>query len=528
MSIDVEKEASLPRSKVHVVTSASKDFGINGFRHGVYVNQGNTEAIDAMTALGMLSQGSSPAGALWYTWLEDREFLDWYFRENHRRLAGAYEWVTDWARHHKIPYVASNSGHYIMLDFQRFLKVKGDGSDHRAAEAQLNADLFQAGVFIAPGAQYHHPVPGWFRLTIAQSPTAVKEGIARAEGVLGLESYAHTVPVFDVRQDMLPLPPSLLRITREQVNKEIPGAPKPTLTGLPDDNKLLSAISKHNVADLTAQIREAPARNAHKLISAIAHNSLLLCLSQPHRVDDVISFVLDLSAHAQTANPDLRGIQRDAGYLQSELQTATGAGETLLEHFVAEVHTAILEISTNTSTPNVAQKSQSDAPPASFWFRGLVYGTVLGRLFSSPRARGRSWRAVEDLLIKGLLSPGHSCGTPALGTVVLIPALLLTSAAAIKAYLGQGDHKGRGTHHLWYDNVRTKPDAQWEWTDIVKALTDGGMDRGLVAGVGRVIPNAATSTWQLASEQVTRQQTSENDAKQVMKLFQWVFDLQTS
>ena len=157
--------------------------------------------------------------------------------------------------------------------------------------------------------------------------------------------------------------------------------------------------------------------------------ALLLCLSQPQRIDDVISFILDLSASAQTANPDLRGIQRDAGYLQSELQPATGAGQTLLEHFVAEIHTAILEISTNTSTPNFAQQSESDAPSPSFWLRALVYGAVLGRLFSSGRAQERSWRAVEDLIIKGLLSPGHSCGTPALGTVVLIPALLLASAS---------------------------------------------------------------------------------------------------
>lgn len=172
---------------VHLVTSASKDFGINGFRHGVYVNQprskrfasasaSDAEASDdsdsevtppvaAMTGLGMLSQASSPAGALWYTWLEDDAFLTWYFAENHRRMAAAYKYVADWAKRHAIPYVPSNSGHFLMLDFRRFLPPQQeDGDDEvaraRKAEAALTAKLMDARVFIAPGAQYHHPVPG--------------------------------------------------------------------------------------------------------------------------------------------------------------------------------------------------------------------------------------------------------------------------------------------------------------------------------------------------------------------------------
>lgn len=162
MSIDVEKEAGLPRGQVHVVTSASKDFGINGFRLGVYVNQGSEEIISAMTSVGILSQSSAPAGALWYSWLEDKDFLSWYFAENHRRMQGAYEYVTKWCREHKIPYVPSNSGHFLMLDFQQFLKVKDGDSEEkrREAEGDLTSRLMDKGVFIAPGASYHHPIPG--------------------------------------------------------------------------------------------------------------------------------------------------------------------------------------------------------------------------------------------------------------------------------------------------------------------------------------------------------------------------------
>jgi len=90
LSIDLQKEAGLPLSKLHVVTSASKDFSINvrgeaanacpcadalplqGFRLGVFISQGNPEAVAAMTALGLMAQASSPAGNLWFTLLEDR------------------------------------------------------------------------------------------------------------------------------------------------------------------------------------------------------------------------------------------------------------------------------------------------------------------------------------------------------------------------------------------------------------------------------------------------------------------------
>lgn len=157
LSIDVEKEASLPRSSVHVVSSASKDFGVNGFRLGIYINQGNQKVVEAMTSLGILSQASSPAAALFSTWLEDTDFLRWYFEENHRRMTHAYTYLTQWARHHQIPYVPANSGHFVMLDFRRFLPPKDEA---RAAEAALSQRLLEAGIFIAPGGQYHHPDPG--------------------------------------------------------------------------------------------------------------------------------------------------------------------------------------------------------------------------------------------------------------------------------------------------------------------------------------------------------------------------------
>ncbi|PWN47858.1 PLP-dependent transferase [Violaceomyces palustris] len=210
LSIDVEGEAALPPSQVHVVTSASKDFGINGFRLGVLISQRNKDLMSAMTGLGILYQSSAPAGALWYTWLEDSEFLNWYLAENRRRLSVAYEYITDWFKHHRIPYVPANSGHFVMEDFSRFLKVdaseEGDEKAMRKAEAELVARMIEERVFVAPGSQYHHPIPGWFRLTFSQDPTTLKEGLVRLEKVLGLEEWIGKRPELDLLRDSLPVP----------------------------------------------------------------------------------------------------------------------------------------------------------------------------------------------------------------------------------------------------------------------------------------------------------------------------------
>lgn len=229
LSIDVEKEAGLPRKMVHVVSSASKDFGINGFRLGVYVNQGNEEALSAMSSLGILAQTASPAGALWYTWIEDAQFLNWYFKENHRRMANAYGYVTTWARHHKISYIPSYAGHFVMINLRPFLQTKSDDdAAAREAEAELTQRFLDNKVFVAPGAQYHHPIPGvsttsdliqsspiltvpssqWFRFTFSLSPQSVREGLRRMESVLGLEPYIESQPLLSHTTGSLALPQS--------------------------------------------------------------------------------------------------------------------------------------------------------------------------------------------------------------------------------------------------------------------------------------------------------------------------------
>ncbi|CEH14836.1 1-aminocyclopropane-1-carboxylate synthase, and related proteins [Ceraceosorus bombacis] len=144
---------------------------------------------DAVSALAVVAQSSAPAGALWYHLLEDDKFLHWFLTENRRRLSIAYAYVFDWAKHHSLPVAPSNAGHFLLIDFASRL-----ASRSAKEEEQMTAKLIEHGVYVAPGAQYHHPVPGWFRLTFSMEPHALKVGLSRIEQTLGLQKWIDAQP----------------------------------------------------------------------------------------------------------------------------------------------------------------------------------------------------------------------------------------------------------------------------------------------------------------------------------------------
>lgn len=198
LSIDTQAECGLDPKYVHVVTSASKDFGVNGFRLGVLISQHNPALQRAMSCVGLLSQSASPATVLWDTWLRDDSFLQWYFTANRKRLQSAYETVSRFFKHHRLAYYPSNSGFFLMVDFSKpagvvHHKDKGDKEEDedeeegRKKEAKFVDRLLDEGVFIAPGTQYHHPIPGWFRFTFSMPPATLKLALKRTEQAMGVK-----------------------------------------------------------------------------------------------------------------------------------------------------------------------------------------------------------------------------------------------------------------------------------------------------------------------------------------------------
>lgn len=165
-------------------------FSPPGFRLGLFITQHNDGLIHALTATSFFSQTAAPAGQLWAALLNDEKYLDWYLATNRHRLTKTYDYMKAFLRHHQIPYVPSNAGHFLLVDLRNFIKPADDGVETRKiAEAKLSSLFITNGVYVAPGAQYHHPVPGFFRLTFSIEPVALVVGLERIEKTLGLEPW---------------------------------------------------------------------------------------------------------------------------------------------------------------------------------------------------------------------------------------------------------------------------------------------------------------------------------------------------
>lgn len=226
LGIDVKAEAGLHPSRVHVISSASKDFSINGFRIGIFISQHNPDLITSMGANARFAQTASPAGQLFASLLNDRKYLSWFLKENRRRLTITFDKVTEFLTHHDIPFIPSNAGHFLLIDLQKYL-----GKDERAEsgisakeattgqegvlqeamatvkiattangkeatpERDLTYKFIEGGVMLAPGAQYHYPKPGFFRMTFSIEPKALQVGLSRIEKVLGLPAWIESQPL---------------------------------------------------------------------------------------------------------------------------------------------------------------------------------------------------------------------------------------------------------------------------------------------------------------------------------------------
>ncbi|CAO1615186.1 unnamed protein product [Parajaminaea phylloscopi] len=181
LNIDWEKEAGCHPARIHILTSASKDFGLNGFRLGIFISQHNAELVSAMKVTTKLYMVSSPADALFSCLLTDDDFFPAFVQENQRRLSAAYESMKKWCLKHDIPYTASNAGHFLLIDFSRFLDNSSAGK-----ETDLWTRCFKERVSITPGSNYHHPKVGVFRVTFSMPEAALSEGLQRLERALGL------------------------------------------------------------------------------------------------------------------------------------------------------------------------------------------------------------------------------------------------------------------------------------------------------------------------------------------------------
>jgi aspartate/methionine/tyrosine aminotransferase len=192
LSIDWQTEAGCHPGRIHVIWSASKDFGVNGLRIGTLISQCNPDLLRAMKATAKLYMVSSPADALFCSLIEDERVYHDFIKTNAARMAQAYDIFVHWADHHTIEYTPCNAGHFILLNLHRFLPTHVDGKqlqNDAAREGALWTKLLENAVCMTPGSNYHHPTLGMFRLTFTLRRPALLEGLARIERALGLPAW---------------------------------------------------------------------------------------------------------------------------------------------------------------------------------------------------------------------------------------------------------------------------------------------------------------------------------------------------
>ncbi|KZO97243.1 PLP-dependent transferase [Calocera viscosa TUFC12733] len=197
-SIDFLKEARCDPARVHVLYGMSKDFCSNGMRAAALISQHNAPLLAAVKSTGLFMKVASPSAVAWASILEDEAYFAKFQKENVRRLQAAYHYTTLWLKFHDIPYIPSNAGHFLLVDFRKFFSntdrsgntlptIAEDGG--RGKDIALFEQLLSNKVFLGSSSAFTFPVRGWFRITFATRKDYLVVGLARIERALGVEKW---------------------------------------------------------------------------------------------------------------------------------------------------------------------------------------------------------------------------------------------------------------------------------------------------------------------------------------------------
>lgn len=157
--------------KVHILWGFSKDFCLNGFRVGVAITKNETVR-QGLNSLSYFTGVSSLTQRALQHFLDDRAFVDNFFKTNHERLRKLLDLVisrisdlNSKCTTAKVRYLRPRGGFFIWVDFSDFLKYM-NAEDNVTAEKTLFLKLIKdAGIYIAPGAMAFHAIDaGWFRI----------------------------------------------------------------------------------------------------------------------------------------------------------------------------------------------------------------------------------------------------------------------------------------------------------------------------------------------------------------------------
>lgn len=142
---------------VHVVAGLSKDWGMSGFRVGSLFSH-NQDLLNAMDAIGYYQSPSRYTQFTLQGIFDDDAFVDWYIRENRKRLYETYQALGEALSLIDVPLLPSQGAIFAWADFSRYIL---DGQ----TEKDLWMELFvEAKVALTSGESCEANKPGMFRI----------------------------------------------------------------------------------------------------------------------------------------------------------------------------------------------------------------------------------------------------------------------------------------------------------------------------------------------------------------------------
>ncbi|KAL0361178.1 UNVERIFIED_CONTAM: 1-aminocyclopropane-1-carboxylate synthase 3 [Sesamum radiatum] len=145
-------------SRVHIVSSLSKDFGLPGFRIGMIYSNSKT-LIAAATKMSSFGLVSSQSQFLLSRILGDKKFTRNYIMENRNRLKSRRKTLVSGLNKNGIRCLENNAGLFCWIDMRCLL------TSYTFAELGLwRRIIFKYGLNMSPGSSFHCPEPGWFRV----------------------------------------------------------------------------------------------------------------------------------------------------------------------------------------------------------------------------------------------------------------------------------------------------------------------------------------------------------------------------
>ncbi|MCU7726630.1 aminotransferase class I/II-fold pyridoxal phosphate-dependent enzyme [Actinoplanes sp. KI2] len=170
----------LDPQRVHVVWGFAKDLGLPGLKVGV-LHTRQPQVRVAARELAYFAPVSTDTQWLLTELLAADDWTVQFLTTSRNRLAASYAAAAGHLTAAGVPFRPAEAGFSIWTDLRGWLDAASP-----EAERLLWQRLFRSGrINLLPGAVFHHPEPGWFRLCHTTDPATVAEAVARLRHVLG-------------------------------------------------------------------------------------------------------------------------------------------------------------------------------------------------------------------------------------------------------------------------------------------------------------------------------------------------------